>query len=63
MSQKLTQYEVKVFATTISEATVFVDAVSDEDAKEIAKSSIKPEDFEVFDVIEINSVQSNERIT
>lgn len=62
MSQKLTPYEVKVFATTISEATVFVDAKSEEDAKEIAKSSIKPEDFEVFDVLEVNLIQSNEKI-
>ena len=63
MSQKLTQYEVKVFATTMSEATVFVDAKSKEDAEEIAKASINSVDFEVIDVLEVNSIQSNERIT
>ncbi len=61
MSQKLTTYEVVVVATTISTATVLVDAISEEDANDIVKSSVKPADFEVLDVLETHSIEAIEQ--
>ena len=43
-------YKLKIVGTGIVVAEVTVDAVSLDDAKEIAKTSVKPEDFEVIDV-------------
>ena len=61
MSEKMKTYEVVVVATTISVATVIVDAISEEDAVEITKVSIKPDDFEVSDVLVTHSVEAIER--
>ena len=61
MSQKLTTYEVIVVATTISTATVLVDAISEEDANDIVRSSVKPADFEVLDILETHSVEAIEQ--
>lgn len=58
MSQKLTTYKVVVVATTISTATVLVDAISEEDANEIVKTSVKPADFEVMDILETHSIEA-----
>ncbi len=61
MSEKMKTYEVVVVATTISVATVIVDAISEEDAIEITKTSVKPEDFEVSDVLVTHSVEAIEQ--
>jgi hypothetical protein len=61
MSEEMKTYEVVVVATTISVATVNVDAISEEDAVEITKTSVKPEDFEVSDVLVTHSVEAIER--
>ena len=61
MSPKLTPYEVVVVATTVSTATVLVDAVSEEDANDIVKSSVKPADFEVLDILETHSIEAIEQ--
>ena len=61
MSEKMKTYEVVVVATTISVATVIVDAISEEDAVEITKTSVKPEDFEVSDVLVTHSVEAIEQ--
>ena len=61
MSQKLTTYEVVVVATTVSTATVLVDAISEEDANDIVKTSVKPADFEVLDILETHSIEAIEQ--
>ena len=61
MSEEMKTYEVVVVATTISVATVIVDAISNEDAVEITKTSVKPEDFEVSDILVTHSVEAIER--
>ena len=61
MPEKMKTYEVVVVATTISVATVIVDAISKEDAVEITKTSVKPEDFEVSDVLVTHSIEAIEQ--
>jgi len=60
MSEKLKTYEVVVVATTVSTATVLVDAISEEDANDIVRTSVKPADFEVIDVLETHSIEAIE---
>ena len=60
MSEKLKTYEVVVVATTVSTATVLVDAISGEDANDIVRTSVKPADFEVIDVLETHSIEAIE---
>lgn len=61
MSSEIKTYEVVVVATTISVATVTVDAISNEDAIEITKTAIKPEDFEVTDIVVTHSIEAIEK--
>lgn len=60
MSPELKTYEVVVVATTVSTATVLVDAISEEDANDIVRTSVKPADFEVIDVLETHSIEAIE---
>jgi hypothetical protein len=54
----LEQYKVTIIATTISTAVVFVDALSVQDAHEIAKESCKKEDFEVEQILKVDATES-----
>ena len=54
----LQKYHVQVVATAIVVADVFVEAVSSQDAHEIARTSCQPEDFDVQEVITINATES-----
>ena len=60
MPPELKTYEVVVVATTVSTATVLVDAISEEDANDIVRTSVKPADFEVIDVLETHSIEAIE---
>jgi len=53
-------YKVKVVGIGIIVADVLVDAISSEDAAEIAKTSLKPEDYEVVSADVINSIETME---
>lgn len=54
----LQKYRVQVVATTIAVADVIVEAISSEDAHEIARTSVQPEDFDVQEVAVINATES-----
>ena len=56
----LKSYRVLVVASGTISADVTVEAVSSEDAAEIAKESIKPEDFEVSVVDQICQIETLE---
>lgn len=55
------KYKVTLFSVATISATVFVDAISEEDAKEIATTSCNVDDFEINDVdprdVEIMSIE------
>ena len=55
------KYKVTLFSVATISATVFVDAISEEDAKEIATTSCNVDDFEINDVdprdVEIISIE------
>lgn len=55
------KYKVTLFSVATISATVFVDAISEEDAKEIATTSCNVDDFEINDVdprdIEVISIE------
>ncbi len=53
-------YKVQVVGIGIIVADVLVDAISSEDAAEIAKTSLKPEDYEVVSADVINSIETME---
>ena len=60
MSNTMNTYKVKVVGIGIIVADVLVDAISSEDAAEIAKTSLKPEDYEVVSADVINSIETME---
>lgn len=55
------KYKVTLFLVATISATVFVDAISEEDAKEIATTSCNVDDFEINDVdprdVEVISIE------
>jgi len=55
------KYKVTLFSVATISATVFVDAISEEDAKEIATTSCNVDDFEINDVdprnVEVISIE------
>ena len=55
------KYKVTLFSVATISATVFVDAISEEDAREIATTSCNVDDFEINDVdprdVEIMSIE------
>ena len=55
------KYKVTLFSVATISATVFVDAISKEDAEEIATTSCNVDDFEINDVdprdVEIMSIE------
>ncbi|MFA5765935.1 MAG: hypothetical protein WC929_07335 [Bacilli bacterium] len=55
------KYKITLFSVATISATVFVDAISEEDAKEIATTSCNVDDFEINDVdprdVEIMSIE------
>jgi hypothetical protein len=59
MKPVLNKYEVTIIATTVSMAKVIVEAISSEDAHEIAVTGCKPEDFEVTQLLGIDTTESN----
>ncbi len=60
MTKELTSFQVQVIGTAVVVATFNVDALSSEDAHEIAKTSCKPEDFEVQEILSIEATESVE---
>jgi len=60
VSNTMNTYKVKVVGIGIIVADVLVDAISSEDAAEIAKTSLKPEDYEVVSADVINSIETME---
>ena len=54
---KLKSYRVMLVATGIMSADVIIDAISSDDAREIAVSSVHPEDFEVANIDAINAIE------
>ena len=54
---KLKSYRVMLVATGIMSADVIIDAISLDDAREIAVSSVHPEDFEVSNIDAINAIE------
>lgn len=55
---ELSKFRVRVTAVTISSADVYVEAISSDDAHQIAATSCKPDDFEVMKVIEVTATES-----
>ena len=55
------KYKVTLFSVATISATVFVDAISEEDAKEIATTSCNVDDFEINDMdprdVEVISIE------
>jgi len=55
------KYKITLFSVATISATVFVDAISEEDAKEIATTSCNVDDFEINDVdprdVEVISIE------
>ena len=55
------KYKVTLFSVATISATVFVDAISKEDAEEIATTSCNVDDFEINDVnprdVEVISIE------
>lgn len=55
------KYKVTLFSVATISATVFVDAISEEDAKEIATTSCNVDDFEINEMdprdVEIMSIE------
>ena len=55
------KYKVTLFSVATISATVFVDAISEEDVKEIATTSCNVDDFEINDVdprdVEVISIE------
>jgi len=60
MAANLKQFRVLVTSTGIMVADVLVDAINAQEASEIAKESVKPEDFEVSQVDQICSIECME---
>ena len=54
---ELKSYRVMLVATGIMSADVIIDAISPDDAREIAVSSVHPEDFEVSNIDAINAIE------
>jgi len=55
------KYKITLFSVATISATVFVDAISEEDAKEIATTSCNVDDFEINDMdprdVEVISIE------
>ena len=51
------KYKVTLFSVATISATVFVDAISEEDAKEIATTSCNVDDFEI-DELDPTSIEA-----
>lgn len=55
------KYKVTLFSVATISATVFVDAISEEDAKEIATTSCNVDDFEIDEMnprnVEVISIE------
>ena len=56
----LKQFRVLVTSTGIMVADVLIDAINAEEASEIAKESVKPEDFEPVQVEQTLSIECME---
>jgi hypothetical protein len=56
----LKKYEVQIIGTAVVVANVFVEAISSEDAHEIARTSIKSEDFDVQEILSVEATESVE---
>ena len=60
VNPNLKSYRVNVVSLGVISADVIVEAISAEDAAEIAKASVKPEDFEVVSVDTVSSIETLE---
>lgn len=50
------KYRIELFATTTAHAVVFVNAISKEDAREIAIASCDVDDFEISQLVNIEAM-------